>query len=249
MKPRIVALLLGAAALGLGLAWWQERHTGRELAAQVSRLSRHNADLNYELKQAAKRAAEVTQRAIELDTQLGTAKARTTTTVSRQVQLTRELTETKAILSDQEHREVALMAELATLRQKVAEAGAPSTAPAPTPAPAVDLTTYNRRIAELEQQLTQLLARALAESALEPAPAQAVTHQVVRVGPRDAFVVLDYGREHGARTSDIITVQRGTSAVAQVQISDARPRFSLAQVLPGSLKGPLQSGDLLVLTN
>jgi len=110
----------------------------------------------------------------------------------------------------------------------------------------------SQRIAELEDQLTGLLTRALAETLPEPAapdpqPAP-VPHQVVRVGPAAAFVVLDYGGTHGARPQAIIRLQRGTSELAQVQISDVRPRFSLAQVLPGTLKGQLQTGDLVVFT-
>jgi hypothetical protein len=54
---------------------------------------------------------------------------------------------------------------------------------------------------------------------------------------------------HGAWPNDIIRLRRGTSGLARVQISDARPRFSLAQVLSAALKGQLQTGDLVVFTN
>lgn len=254
-------LCLVAAAAGIGLVL--ARRENAELTNQVSRLSRQNADLRYELKQASRQAADIGQRAVELDSQLGSAKIRTTATETKNVQLARQLTE-------REQREVALMAELATLRQQAA-APNPSEEPAilptliltaskepapqtpPPPAPAIDIAPYLQRIAELEDQLTRLLTRALAETLPDPAaptrgePAQA-PHQVVRVGPAAAFVVLDYGETHGARPQAIIRLQRGTSELAQVQISDIRPRFSLAQVLPGTLKGQLQTGDLVVFT-
>jgi hypothetical protein len=83
----------------------------------------------------------------------------------------------------------------------------------------------------------------------ETAPATSEPYQVVRVGPRDAFVVLDFGAAHGARPGQILSLWRGTSELARVQISDARPRFSLAQVLSATLKGQLQTGDLVLLTN
>jgi len=271
MKLRLYAVLASVVALGLAVALVREQAASRELAERVTKLTRLNADLRYEFKQTARQAAEVGQHAVELDSQLGSTKARTKATEIKQVQLTRELTETKSQLSEREQREVALMAELATLRQKVAEASrmpaAPATTPAPAavvatlpvisqpvepPQPAVDVAAYDRRIAELEQQLTQLLTRALADAgeapAPEPAPAAApASFQVVRVGPRDSFVVLDYGIEQGARLNDQLLLRRGTSDVARVQISDARPRFSLAQVLPDTLKGQLQTGDLVVL--
>ena len=67
MKPGVyvggVALL--AAATGMG--FWLARQHNRELAAQVTRLSRQNAELRYELKQAATQAADIGRRAVELD--------------------------------------------------------------------------------------------------------------------------------------------------------------------------------------
>jgi hypothetical protein len=262
MNARLCATLGSLVVLGLAIGLWHERVVNAELSAQVTRLSRQNAELRYELKQASRQAADISQRAVELDTQLGSAKVRTTATESKNVQLVRQLTE-------REQREVALMAELATLRQQAAAhnpseepavlptliltASRQSTPPAPTPAALeVDVGPYRRRIAELEDQLTRLLTRTLAETLPEPAapgpePASA-PHQVVRVGPAAAFVVLDYGETHGARPQAIIRLQRGTSELAQVQISDVRPRFSLAQVLPGTLKGQLQTGDLVVFT-
>jgi len=81
----------------------------------------------------------------------------------------------------------------------------------------------------------------------QPDPVPGPT-QVGRAGTASAFFVLDYGGTHGARPQAIIRLQRGTSELAQVQISDVRPRFSLAQVLPGTLKGQLQTGDLVVFT-
>jgi hypothetical protein len=262
MKAGVYLGVLGLVTLGACTALFLARRANADLQAQVTRLSRQNADLRYELKQASRQAADIGQQAVELDSQLGSAKARTTATETKNVQLVRQLTE-------REQREVALMAELATLRQQTAghnPTGEPAVLPTliltaskepapsapPSPAPEVDLASYLQRIAELEDQLTRLLTRALAETlpesaapGAEPAPA---THQVVRVGPAAAFVVIDYGETHGARPQAIIRLQRGTSELAQVQISDVRPRFSLAQVLPGTLKGQLQTGDLVVFT-
>jgi hypothetical protein len=262
MKAGVYVGVLALATAGACVALFMARRANADLEAQVTRLSRQNAGLRYELKQASKQAVDIGQRAVELDSQLGSAKARTTATETKNVQLVRQLTE-------REQREVALMAELATLRQQTTDrspseesvvlptliltAGKEPSLPAPPPpAPEVDITPYRQRIAELEDQLTRLLTRALAETLPEPAapgPAPApVPHQVVRVGPAAAFVVLDYGETHGARPQAIIRLQRGTSELAQVQISDVRPRFSLAQVLPGTLKGQLQTGDLVVFT-
>ncbi|MDP2138515.1 MAG: hypothetical protein Q8J74_11755, partial [Candidatus Didemnitutus sp.] len=120
--------------------------------------------------------------------------------------------------------------------------------------PPDDLGSFTGRIAALEAQLTDMLTRALAEpvpTALpaEPVPPAPAAHQVVRVGVKEAFVVLDYGSEHGAVIGEIVSLVRGTSALARVQISDVRPRFSIAQVLPQMRNGQLQTGDIVVIPN
>lgn len=225
MKVRIYTAFASLAALGLAIGLWRKQAGIRDLSAQVTRLARQNADLRYELKQASQQAAEVGRQAIELDSQLGSTKARTTATEAQNFHLARELTE-------REQREVALMADLAALRQPASAAGDEAS---------------RVRIAGLEAQLIQLLTRALSEPATTPGPGAApAPHQVVRVGPSDTFVVLDYGAAHGARLHAIMRLQRGTSELAQVQISDVRPHFSLAQVVPGTLKGQLQTGDIVV---
>ena len=246
MKASVTAAGLGLVAVGLGVALGLKLRDNADLAAQVSRLSRQNADLHYALKQASRQATEVGQRAVELDSQLGSFKARTTATETRNQLLARELTA-------REQREVSLMAELAELRQRSVSSAAEQPAGVSQnsdPPPAVDVEPYRRRIAELEQQLIQLLTRSLSEVPAETPPSEEAPpsrpHQVVRVGPGDAFVVLDYGTEHGARPQAIIRLWRGTSEMAQVQISDVRPRFSIAQVLPGTVKRQLQTGDLVV---
>lgn len=131
--------------------------------------------------------------------------------------------------------------------------------PQTPPTPAIDVEPFQRRIVALEAQLTDLLTRALAEpavadaatpSAPDPAPtptAPSPAYQVVRVGPRDAFVVLDYGSDHGATSGEFATLARGTSEVGRVQISDVRPRFSVAQVVSPPRKGQLQTGDIVLL--
>jgi len=128
-------------------------------------------------------------------------------------------------------------------------AAEPSTAAASSP---TEIDGYRERISALEAQLAELLARALSEPPpAAPAPAAppepAAAGRVVRVGPGDAFVIVDYGRDQGAEIGDELTLCRGTTVVARVQISDARSRFSVAQVLPTALKRQLQPGDFVLI--
>lgn len=125
---------------------------------------------------------------------------------------------------------------------------APSTQAASTSS--IDVAADRDRVTFLEAQLTELLTRALSEPAAADSTPTAQTtppHQVVRVGARDAFVVIDYGRDEGAEIGDELTLYRGTTVVARVQISDARARFSIAQVLPAALKRQLQPGDFVLI--
>lgn len=250
MKPGFYVGGLCLISAGTGIAFFVARRSNDELSVRITQLARQNADLRYELKQAGKQADAVGRQAVELDSLLGATKTRATATEAKNVQLVRELAQTNELLTGREQREVALMAELAALRERVAGGvyvEQPAGLPAPDPVTAIsadELRAYRDRIAQLQGQLMQLLTKALSEPSA--APPASVVHQVVRVGPSEAFVVLDYGSEHGARLHALIRLQRGTSLLAQAQISDVRPRFSLAQIVPGTLKGQLQTGDLVV---
>lgn len=259
----IFALLALAGAGTAGYFYLQ----GEKQLARIAQLERELKEKEGDATKLRDANTKLLTQAAELDTQLGHAKTRSTASETKNVQLARELTATKSTLTERQQREIALMSEIETLRQKIKSAEA-SPAPAPSPAPTVaaatptpppanaaseeDIVAYERRIVALEKQLTDLLARALTETAEPPAPAPAVpvelaAHRVVRVGAKDAFVVVDYGAEHGAAVGEEATLARGTSALARVQITDVRPRFSIAQVLPSARKGQLQAGDIVLL--
>lgn len=252
------------------MAVWQFHRQVRITEERSLTASRQNAELRYELKQARERGEDLAQKLAQADTQLGSAKTRATATETRSAQLTRELTSARAILTEREQREVALLAQLEELRQlgraeiprpvEAPSAAAPvvtrpaaaTPAPATVAAPPVDVGPYERRIAALEAQLVEVLTRALADlpaAPVEPPPAVAAVTlpQVVQVGARDAFVVIDRGSEHGVNRGDVCAIMRDGTELALGRLSDVRPRFSVVHLLPGSLKGQLQAGDIAVL--
>lgn len=250
---RSFAIILVVALLALAGLALHFRAEAVEAQSRARTMARELADARFESKQHRERAAALETRAADLDSQLGSTKVRTTATETKAAELTRALTE-------RQQREVALMAEIEALRQQGRVTGAPagatlSSTGAGAPAAVSNESAYARRIAALEAQLTELLARALeappatVAGTLAPAEAQAASpaHQVVRVGAKDAFVILDYGAEHGARPGQQLSLGRGTSLVARVQISDVRPMFSIAQVLPDGPKRQLQTGDIVLL--
>ena len=132
---------------------------------------------------------------------------------------------------------------------------------------------YRRSIADLEGKL-KTLESTLASSAARLAAAatsanagfdhagapgqappatftanRALNARVVTVGPRDAFVILNYGANNGASVNQELLVRRGPDPVARVKISDVRPNYSVAQVMSGTLSGSLRKGDAAMLSN
>lgn len=262
-----LSVLIVAGAVGTALFYRRsEQH-----AARAAALERELAQARIETAREREQAAKLRAKATELDTHLGNAKTRTTATETKNSQLSRELTAAKSSLTERQQREVSLLAEIESLRQQIHAAANSAAGPLPPSSvsvttasasssttaasvSAVDVDAYRARVVALEAQLTELLARALAEPITSTAPASPAPaaetlplHQVVRIGPHDAFVIVDYGRDEGAEIGDELTLYRGTAVVARVQISDARAKFSVAQVLPAALKRQLQPGDFVLI--
>lgn len=155
-----------------------------------------------------------------------------------------DLAQTKSVLELYEQTSRALAEEIATLRDDVADLRA-------THAPPETVAAYKATIAELEKQLaaarsgTALPGMAAASTAVFTNRAGRAT--ILNVGPENAFVVLNFGSARGAQVGHKLAVSQGTSEVATVLISDVRPNFSIAQVLPDTLRGVLQKGDLAIL--
>ncbi|MDP1578848.1 MAG: hypothetical protein Q8M02_01130 [Candidatus Didemnitutus sp.] len=268
LLPAALGLLAGATAL-LTVHYYRAATAATERAHL---LERQMAELRFEFEKVRTRNEQLTARATELDVQLGSAKLRATAHETKSALLNRELASAKFTLVSREQREVALMAEIEGMRYearkaadrvKAAARSAPGVLLAPDPELAAELDYYQKRIATLENQLTAMLTRALAESiapaaAAEPNPATTALptrtaresgHRLVRVGTQEAFVVVDYGAEHGASVGQFAVIKRGTAALARVQLSDVRERFSIAQVLPQLRNGQLQAGDIVVIGN
>jgi hypothetical protein len=150
----------------------------------------------------------------------------------------------KDILSIYEQTARGLADEVTSLRQDLAGSRASNASPEAVAA-------YKATITELERQLATARNGAVAPSA--PAASTAVfTNRagratVLTVGPESAFVVLNFGSARGAQLGQKLAVSQGTAEVATLLISDVRTNFSVAQVLPETLRGVLQKGDLAIL--
>jgi septal ring factor EnvC (AmiA/AmiB activator) len=217
------------------------------LSDAVTRAGRLESDLAASNQQNGSLKAKLGN----LSTELASTRSRLKTSESRGSQLERELTAAtsdlsaaKQVVGIYELTARALADEVAALRQDLAESRASNASPEAVAA-------YRSTIAELERQLASARNGAVAPSA--PAASTAVFTSragratVLTVGPENAFVVLNFGSARGAQLGQKLTVSQGTDEVATVLISDVRANFSVAQVLPDSLRGVLQKGDLAVL--
>lgn len=108
---------------------------------------------------------------------------------------------------------------------------------------------YRRTIADLEArtgELEQYIARQNQDPSLVSGRAQHA--QVLKVGPQNAFVVINFGATHGAAPNQRIQLQRGSEPLGIAEISLTKEHYSIAQVLPGTLSGSIRKGDAAFLT-
>lgn len=163
---------------------------------------------------------------------------------SRVAQAGRDLAQTRTVLEFYELTAREISGELGALRQDLEDTRATHASPEA-------VLAYRTTITELERQLAAAGTGAVAPRG--PAASTAVfTNRagratVLTVGAGNAFVVLNFGSVRGARLGQKLAVNQGPAEVATVLINDVRPNFSIAHVLPESLRGVLQKGDSALL--
>jgi hypothetical protein len=238
----LLALAGGAVATVHGVRLERER---RQLADRLESVTSHAAGLEAQFAAARAEAAALGGKLSALDADLGDTKAKLTASEARHARLAHELSQTKVQLAARELASEQLAGQLASLRRERDDARATAADAAGT------VAAHRDAIAALERRLAAREGAALpaVPGAATAAFASRPRAAVLSVGPGSAFVVLDYGTGRGAQPGQRLSILRGTEPVATVLISDARPRFCVAQVRPDSLRGVLQKGDFAVLEN
>jgi hypothetical protein len=183
-----------------------------------------------ELKSANSKLAAANTRVTQLDRDLIMAKS--------------DLSAAKDVVAVYELTARALADEVSALRQDLSDSRTSNASPEAVAA-------YKGTIAELERQLATARNGAAAPAAAGASTAvftsRAGRATILTVGPESAFVVLNFGSARGAQLGQKLAVSQGIDEVAMLSISDVRTNFSVAQVLPETLRGVLQKGDLAVL--
>ena len=179
-----------------------------------------------------------------LNGEIETTKAKLSAAETRAGELSTSLDQAKSVLSIYELTARALADEVAALRHDLSDSRASNASPEA-------VSAYKATIGELERQLASARNGAAAPTAAGASTAvftnRAGRATVLTVGPESAFVVLNFGTSRGAQLGQKLTVSQGTKVVATVLISDVRANFSVAQVLPDTLRGVLQKGDSALL--
>jgi hypothetical protein len=179
-----------------------------------------------------------------LEADVAAAKSRVVVAETRAKAAEESYAQAKTVLALYESTSRTLADEVAALRRDLADARSSHAAPEA-------VAGYKNTIAELERQLANAREGAATTGTTGASTAVFASRPgratVLTVGPESAFVVLNFGTLRGAQIGQKLSVNQGTEVVAMVLISDVRDNFSIAHVLPESLRGVLHKGDLAVL--
>lgn len=193
--------------------------------------------IESELERTHAKLAALATRTAELDRELGQARGEA-------ARARTDAEQAKSVLAVYETTARALAEEVAALREDLADTRA-------SHAPPETVQAYKHTIADLERQLAVARNGVVAPGAAGASTAvftsRAGRATVLTVGPENAFVVLNFGSARGAQVGHQLNVSQGNTIVATVRISDVRTHFSVAQVLPDTLRGVLQKGDSAIL--
>ncbi len=249
--PLILCLIALAGSVVSASLFLRIGNSKQLLEARLVDANARSSQLETSLAQANEQSGALKQRlqaaeaaAAETRTQLDAARAQVLAADSRATQAATELAQAKAVVGLYEQTSRALAEDLEALRQETAQIRATHAAPEAVEA-------YKNTIAELEKQLASARSGSAAPRVAGASTAvftnRAGRATILSVGPQSAFVVLNFGSARGAKLGHKLVVSQGETPVATVTISDVRNNFSVAQVLPDTLKAPLQKGDEALL--
>lgn len=226
--PRLLQILSALGLVAIALLAFSNRRLAAERTAveqQLGATAAQRSQLEADLAVAVERHAALAQSLATRTGDYNASQQQLAAATARADSLERELTRGRDTLRVYEETVRLLSQEIGGLR---AELHAVRLLATPAPVPGA----------------SGLVSRPASTAVLTARPGSAT---VLSVGPENAFVVLDFGQLRGAAVGQRLSVSHGSDTVALVRISDVRDRFSIAHVLPDSLRGVLHKGDSAVL--
>lgn len=242
--PLILCLIALAGSTASAVLFLRIGDTKRILETRLADEQARTTRLERDVATANEKNGALQARVAVLDSEVDATRKQREAADARAADLGRDLKQAKTVLSYYESTARALSEEVSALKEDLTAARASDASPE-----AVE--GYRSTIAELERQLANARNGATLGTAGSGTTAvfasRAGRSSVLTVGPGNAFVVLNFGSARGAQLGHRLTVSQGETAVATVEISDVRAHFSVAQVIPGTLRGVLHKGDSAVL--
>ncbi|MEC7906566.1 MAG: hypothetical protein VYC82_05020 [Verrucomicrobiota bacterium] len=173
-----------------------------------------------------------------------------TVIMARSNQLKRENGRLSDELDMRLDKEESLQIALADLKKEMAELRANSIS--------LDkATAYEQEIASLEARILQLKnSQATASTVslsdtyrtLKTAPG-GLSGQILTVGPKSSFVVINLGYISGVRLDHLLEIQRDGKLVANIQVTEVKENLSIARILPESMENDPETGDIVISGN
>lgn len=239
--PVLVPVVVLAAALipSLLLLQARSRHEMERAALESDR-----AGLRAELVRSAEAQAGLTARVNSLQGELAESRSRLAVQEGSASDLRRELAQVRGQLEDRDRQAIASQDEAANLRESLALAKLDVSS-----AGADEIAAYQARIEVLEADLASAVERSSPTRPTTPDVVLPTSVPVQEVGPDNAFVVLGFGANDGARPHQLLEIRRGTESIATVLITGVDPHHAIAQVRPDTLRAGLHKGDLATITS
>ena len=242
--PLILVLIALLGSTVSAVLYFRIGNSKQLLELRLAESTARAARLDGELATTREQSGMLQARVAALDIELARSGEKLAAAEARAAQLDRGLADARSVFSLYETTTRALGDEITALRRDLDASRASNASPEAVQA-------YKSTIAELERQLASARDGAALPSAAGAATAvfmnRAGRGTVLTVGPQNAFVVLNFGSTRGAQPGQRMTVSQGKTVVATVVLSDVRANYSVAQVLPDTLRGVLQKGDSAVL--
>lgn len=247
-----VIAILGSAASGY--FWYEVGNQKKELQGQLaSEQTRANGLQENLTTTTAALESTKTSLASESAAHVDT-KSRLTATEAKVIQVSRDLDTTKRSLAAKETSERELQAKYTEIQRELVQARLASQVGTPE-----EIEKFKQTIAALEARLAgsastdgSAPAAGATDSAAAAAPApsaRTAAADVLRIGTKNAFVVLGLTAADGIKIGDKFAISRDGAVIASSVISEIKDTYAIAQVVPSSIKSTLQSGDTAALVN
>ncbi|GAB5560863.1 MAG: hypothetical protein SynsKO_25100 [Synoicihabitans sp.] len=236
----ILCIIAMLGTIASGVMFFLIGNTKQELHHRWQDALASNEVLSARLAAAEENNTELTGRIGTLDSDLATHKRELTDLKIEAERLANTLAlaeeERTQALADRD----AALTDLTAEKSKLADANQRLAASVS----AEEVARYRQLISDLQSRIAPLERRLTQKREAPGLVAGRGNHaQVIKVGPRNAFVVINFGSSHAAAPNQRMLIKRGTSSLATVEISLVKEHYSIAQVLPETLSGSIRKGD------